>query len=72
MLAWKPGNAELVNVRLPFSLLRLRSGPIDIGASSYSPNARFSMTVRDVERYGPALWVDHMEEDGARVLVWTE
>jgi hypothetical protein len=71
MRAWKPGN-ELVNVRLPFSVLRLQSGPINIGASSYARRARFSMTIEDVERYGPALWVDHVDEDGSRVLVWTE
>jgi len=30
------------------------------------------MTMDEVERYGPALVLNHVEEDGSRVLVWTE
>jgi hypothetical protein len=33
---------------------------------------RLSLTLEDIQRYGPALFSDHRDEDGSRVLVWTE
>ncbi len=31
-----------------------------------------SLSVDEIERYGPALFLDYMEEDGSRALVWTD
>ena len=30
------------------------------------------LTAEELERYGPALLVDHKGRDGQRVLVWTQ
>jgi len=30
------------------------------------------ITAADLERYGPALVIDHARPDGSRLLVWTE
>jgi hypothetical protein len=55
---------------LPFWLLRLRDSGVDVSIAA--DGTRLTMTMDEVERYGPALVLDHLEEDGSRVLVWTE
>jgi hypothetical protein len=72
VIAWDPGDEELVRVTLPFWLMRLSDGPINVSAESAVPGVRLSMTVEELERFGPALLIDHMEEDGSRILIWTE
>ena len=74
ILNWDPAEESLNRVDLPFSLLRLKEGPIDIvtSAGEGSPRQRMSIRVSDIERFGPALLMDQELEDGHRVLVWTE
>jgi hypothetical protein len=72
LIAWNPGDEQLATVTLPFWLLRFKSGPITLSAESAVPDVRLSMTVEELERYGPAVWVDHEDGDGSRVLIWTE
>lgn len=71
--AWDPDDDDFVRIALPFWLLRLKSGPIEIA----SDNTRFSdrdlgITVAELERYGPTLVLDHHGRRGARVVIWTE
>jgi hypothetical protein len=72
VIAWDPGDEKLVRVTLPFWLMRMTDGPINVSAESAVPGVRLSMTVDELERYGPALLIDHSEEDGSRILIWTE
>ena len=72
LIAWDPDEERLATVTLPFWLLRMKDGPINLSARSAVPNVRVSLTVTELERYGPALLLDHTDGDGARVLVWTE
>ena len=72
LIAWDPGDEQLATVTLPFWVLRLKDGPINISAESAVPDVRHSMTVEELERYGPAIIIDHTEQDGSRVLIWTE
>jgi hypothetical protein len=74
LLAWNPQDERLATFTLPFWLMRMKEGPIDISAESagWSRSAKMSMTVEELERYGPALLIDHADEDDGRILVWTE
>ena len=70
VLTWNAEEGRLTTLTLPFWLLRLRDSGVDVSIAA--DGTRLTMTMDEVERYGPALFVDHMEEDGSRVLVWTE
>jgi hypothetical protein len=70
VIAWDPDDEGLTRVDLPFWLIRLKSGPIEI--SSKSGFEDLNLTVEDLERFGPALLVDHVGRGGDRVLIWTE
>ena len=72
LAAWDPGNEKMATVTLPFWLLRFKTGEINISAESAAPGVRLSTTVRELEQYGPAIWIDHQDQDGSRVLIWTE
>jgi hypothetical protein len=70
VVAWDPDDEGLTRVDLPFWLLRLKSGPIEI--SSKAGFEDLNLTVEDLERFGPSLLVDHAGRGGDRVLIWTE
>jgi hypothetical protein len=72
MMGWDPDRQVLAHVTLPFWLVRMKPGNINLSASSAVPNVRVSLTVKELERYGPALVLDHTGDDGAHVLIWTE
>jgi hypothetical protein len=70
VLTWNAEEGTLSTVTLPFWLLRLQDSGVDVSIDA--DGTRLTMTMDEVERYGPALVLDHLEEDGSRVLVWTE
>jgi len=70
VIAWDSDEEGLTRVDLPFWLLRLKSGPIEI--SSKTGFEDLNLTVEDLERFGPALLLDHTGRSGDRVLIWTE
>jgi hypothetical protein len=73
ILAWDADDDDFARIDLPFWLLRLKSGPIEIAANHRRiRDTELGITVEDLERYGPTLVLDHQGEDGERVLVWTE
>ena len=71
MMGWDRDRQVLAHVTLPFWLVRMKPGNINLSASG-SQNVRVSLTAEDLERYGPTLVLDHTAEDGAHVLIWTE
>jgi hypothetical protein len=69
VLTWNAEERTLTTLTLPFWLLRFQdSGDVSVTVDG----TRLEMTTDEIERYGPALVFDHIEEDGSRVLVWTE
>ena len=70
ILAWDADDDSFAQIDLPFWLLRLKSGPIEIGDGPLR-HTDLHLTVEDIERYGPTLVLDH-EDRRSRVLVWTE
>jgi hypothetical protein len=73
LLAYDPADGRIVRFRLPFWLLRTRAGrgTVDIDGTRIDLQ-ELNLTVEDLERYGPALLVDHEAPDGQRVLVWSQ
>ena len=71
VVAWDPQDRGLARIDLPFALLRLKSGPIEI-ASEAGFDGDLNLTVEDLERYGSTLVLAHTGPDGERVLVWTQ
>jgi hypothetical protein len=74
IINWEPENGSLARIEFPFSLLRLKKGPIDLASSNIDgfKVSRGSIRVDDLERFGPALLVDEELDDGHRLLVWTD
>ena len=73
LLAWDEDDEQLVRMSIPFWLLRLKSGPIRISASSAGLVDRgLDFRVEDVERYGPGLLLDLPDQRDGRVLIWAE
>jgi len=72
LMVWDPEDGGLSRVTLPFWLLRLKKGPLDVSSKVMLNNHQVQLTVEQIERYGPALLLDHRARDGDRLLVWTE
>lgn len=74
-LAYDPGPGRLIDVSIPFWLLRLSpNGRISFDADSgIDFNAeRLHLNVSALEALGPGLVLDHVDRAGMKVLVWTE
>jgi hypothetical protein len=74
-LAYDPGPGKLVEISIPFWLLRLApEGRLSIDAQSgiKFDAERLSLNVSALEALGPGLVLDHADRNGMKVLVWTE
>ena len=74
-LAYEPGRERLVDVSIPFWLLRLApNGRISFGADSgiNFDAERLNINLAALEELGPGLVLDRSEPSGARLLLWTE
>jgi hypothetical protein len=73
VLVWDPNEEKIVQVALPFWLLKLGRRKIDV----IDPHAgfdlnRLNLDIHELERIGPALVLDLRGPQGERVLVWTK
>ena len=73
VLAFDPDDGGLVEVTVPFWLLRMKMGDsrIDFGGSRVDLED-LKLTVQDLERFGPTLILDQTDSGGDRVLVWSQ
>ena len=73
VLAFDPDDGSLVRVTIPFWLLRLKmkGAAIDFGDRSMELED-LKLTVEDLERVGPTLVLDQVNDGGDRVLVWSQ
>jgi hypothetical protein len=73
VMAFDSSDGQMVNVSIPFWLLRLKAGgtTIDFNGSRMDLED-LKLSVEDLERFGPTLIVDHRNDDGDRVLVWSQ
>lgn len=76
IMAFDPDDGRIVHINIPFWLLRMKSRgmsgtTIDINGNRVNLED-LKLTVEDLERFGPALIVDHRSHSGERVLVWSQ
>lgn len=73
VLAWDADDERVVQLEIPFWLLRIKRGPIDVFSDTAGlRRAELRITVDDLEKLGPSLLIDHRGRRGDRVLVWTQ
>jgi hypothetical protein len=73
ILAYDPDDGGLVNMRVPFWLLRLKVNDTKINFGGNSMNLEdLKLTVEDLERFGPTLVLDQRNDGGDRILVWSQ
>jgi hypothetical protein len=69
---WSPRDRKLVNVDLPFWLMRLTGNkPITLNAGSLR-RVPLTVTPEEIDRRGPGLILNWASAHGERLLVWTE
>jgi hypothetical protein len=73
VMAFDPDEEKVIRMALPFWLLRLKSGGSHFSMNGEAVDlAKMHLTVEDLERFGPALILDHQDRKGSHVLVWSE
>ena len=72
MLGWDCNDSELVRVTIPFWMVRLKPGNINIASDDQTRSVRLSLSADDLEDYGPTLLLDHTDEEGYHLVLWTE
>jgi hypothetical protein len=74
VMAFDAKDEHVVRMDIPFWLLRLkmRGTRIDVGGNGNIDLEKLRLTVEDLERFGPTLILDHRDENGSRVLVWSQ
>jgi hypothetical protein len=73
VMAFDPDDGRMVQLKIPFWLLRMkmRGTAIDFNGNRMDLED-LKLTVEDLERFGPTLIVDHRSTSGERVLVWSQ
>lgn len=71
VMAYDRDDERIVRVTIPFWMLRLGREKIRLGAGGNLDFEQLQISVEELERYGPSLLLDHVE-DRNRVLVWTQ
>ena len=74
VLVWDPDEERVVQVSLPFWLLKIGKKKVDVaakGGSGFDFN-RLNLDIDELERIGPMLILDMRGSAGERVLVWTK
>lgn len=73
VLTWRPAEGNLSRITIPWWLVRMKDDSLNLTEQMGGAQSRaMTLKVEDLERLGPALLIDHVEDDGARFLIWTE
>jgi hypothetical protein len=73
VMVYDPDDGKVVNVSIPWWILRLQKGESVINLNGRDMNLDdLKITIEDLERLGPTLIVDHKSPRGDRVLVWSQ
>ena len=70
VMAWDADQDRLVKISIPFWLLRLGRQKVDIGSGGFDFK-RLQLDLKELQRVGPVVLVDHRAPNGERVFVWT-
>jgi len=74
VLAFNRRDGKLVQLDLPFWLLRLKSGAgvLRLPSLDLAEFERMELRAEEIEKHGPGLLMDHEGRAGERVLLWVE
>jgi hypothetical protein len=72
VLGWDCNDEELVRVTIPFWMIRMKPGDINVSSGDGDRSVRLSLSADDLEGYGPTLLLDHTDEEGYHLVLWTE
>lgn len=73
VMAYDTEDSRIVRITIPFWMLRIGREKIKLGTGGQDIQLEdLHLTPDQLERYGPALLIDHKGRDGQRVLVWTQ
>jgi hypothetical protein len=73
VMAWNPDDERVVQVSMPFWLLKLGGRNMDFGNQGHGLNLdRLNLDIQELERIGPMLVLDLRAPSGQRVIVWTK
>jgi hypothetical protein len=75
VLAYEPGRERMIDVNVPFWLLRLApNGRVSFDSDSglKLDAERLDLNVSALEALGPGLVLDHADAEGMKILIWTE
>lgn len=73
VLAWDSDEEKLINVTVPWWIVRMKSGPIRF--SSYASgldDSGVSLRPEDIEQHGPGIILEGTGPRGERVLLWAK
>jgi hypothetical protein len=72
VMAYDTDDSRIVRVTIPFWMLRMGRENIKLGSGDGVNFEDLRLSAEELERYGPALLLDHRDRKGQRVLVWTQ
>jgi hypothetical protein len=73
VMAFDPDDGGLVKVTIPFWLLRMQMNHAAVNFGNHNMTLEdLKLTVEDLDRLGPSLVLDQLNEGGDRVLVWSQ
>jgi hypothetical protein len=70
VVAWNVDDGEILRTEVPVWLMRFST--INVLSSLGVAPEKFSLTVQDVQRYGPGIVADYRRPGQNHVLIWTE
>ena len=72
VMVWDREEERLARFTVPFWLLRMKSGPIELSAyGSKLAGSGVDLRVEDIERFGPGVLLEHSADAGDRILIWS-
>ena len=70
VVTWNADDGELLRTEVPVWMMRFSSINV-LSTLGVAPD-KFSLTVRDVQQYGPGIVVDYRRPGQNHVLIWVE
>jgi hypothetical protein len=72
VIAFDVHEQKMKRLTLPFWVLRLSPGELNIGGETLGTLRHTRLKVQDLEDAGPGLLLNHTDRSGTRIVVWTE
>jgi hypothetical protein len=72
VMVFDPEEEKVIRMELPMWLLRLKPDRTFNMNGNHVDMAKLHLTVEDLDRYGPTLILNHQDQKGAHVVVWTQ